>query len=163
MVAGGGGGRNSVHTANGNPLQCSWRIPGMGEPGGLPSLGLHRVGHDWSDLAAAAHTATFKLDNQQGPTVYSTWNSAQWYVPVWMGEEFGEEWIMYMYYGRVPSLFTWNHHTTVSPFLSHYKIKSLKLENLKIGVFVRFVIFSETRFYFSLKISCKVLYISSLA
>ena len=31
-----------------------WRIPGKGEPGGLPSLGLHRVGHDWSDLAAAA-------------------------------------------------------------------------------------------------------------
>ena len=30
----------------------AWRIPGTGEPGGLPSLGLHRVGHDWSDLAA---------------------------------------------------------------------------------------------------------------
>ena len=32
----------------------AWRIPGMGEPGGLLSLGLHRVGHDWSDLAAAS-------------------------------------------------------------------------------------------------------------
>ena len=32
----------------------AWRIPGMGEPGGLPSKGSHRVGHDWSDLAAAA-------------------------------------------------------------------------------------------------------------
>ena len=32
----------------------AWRIPGMGEPGGLPSIGLHRLGHDWSDLAAAA-------------------------------------------------------------------------------------------------------------
>ena len=30
------------------------RIPGMGEPGGLLSMGLHRVGHNWSDLAAAA-------------------------------------------------------------------------------------------------------------
>ena len=30
------------------------RIPGTGEPGGLPSVGSHRVGHDWSDLAAAA-------------------------------------------------------------------------------------------------------------
>ena len=29
-------------------------FPGMGEPGGLPSMGSHRVGHDWSDLAAAA-------------------------------------------------------------------------------------------------------------
>ena len=32
----------------------AWRIPGMGEPGGLPSVGSHRVGHDWSDLAEAA-------------------------------------------------------------------------------------------------------------
>ena len=32
----------------------AWRIPGTGEPGGLPSMGLHRVGHDWSNLAAAA-------------------------------------------------------------------------------------------------------------
>ena len=31
----------------------AWRIPGMAEPGGLPSMGLHRVGHDWSDLAAS--------------------------------------------------------------------------------------------------------------
>ena len=32
----------------------AWRIPGTGEPDGLPSMGSHRVGHDWSDLAAAA-------------------------------------------------------------------------------------------------------------
>jgi len=32
----------------------AWRIPGTREPGGLPSMGLHRVGHDGSDLAAAA-------------------------------------------------------------------------------------------------------------
>ena len=32
----------------------AWRIPGMGEPAGLQSLGSHRVGHDGSDLAAAA-------------------------------------------------------------------------------------------------------------
>ena len=32
----------------------AWRIPGTAEPGGLPSMGSHRVGHDWSDLAAAA-------------------------------------------------------------------------------------------------------------
>ena len=35
----------------------AWRIPGMGEPGGLPSMGLHRVGQDWSDLAVAAAAA----------------------------------------------------------------------------------------------------------
>ena len=32
----------------------AWRIPGMEEPGGLLSMGSHRVGHNWSDLAAAA-------------------------------------------------------------------------------------------------------------
>ena len=31
----------------------AWRIPGTGEPGGLPPMGSHTVGHDWSDLAAA--------------------------------------------------------------------------------------------------------------
>ena len=32
----------------------AWRIPGMGEPGGLPSMGSHRVRHHWSGLAAGA-------------------------------------------------------------------------------------------------------------
>ena len=31
----------------------AWRIPGTGEPGGMPSMGSHRVGHHRSDLAAA--------------------------------------------------------------------------------------------------------------
>ena len=39
----------------------AWRIPGKGESGGLQSMGSHRVGHDWSDLAAAAaNMATVK-------------------------------------------------------------------------------------------------------
>ena len=32
----------------------AWRIPETGEPGGLPSMGSHRVGHDRSDLATIA-------------------------------------------------------------------------------------------------------------
>ena len=39
----------------------AWRIPGMGEPGGLPSMGSHRAGHDWSDLAAAAAAYVYIL------------------------------------------------------------------------------------------------------
>ena len=35
----------------------AWRIPGTGHPGGLPSMGSHKVRHDWSDLAAAAAAA----------------------------------------------------------------------------------------------------------
>ena len=38
----------------------AWRIPGTGELGGLPSMGSHRVGHDWSDLGAAAVAVHFK-------------------------------------------------------------------------------------------------------
>ena len=44
-----------IGEGNGNPLQCSClENPRDREPGGLPSMELHRVGHDWSDLAAAA-------------------------------------------------------------------------------------------------------------
>ena len=36
-----------IEEGNGNPLSVlAWRIPGMGEPGGLLSMGSHRVGHD---------------------------------------------------------------------------------------------------------------------
>ena len=35
----------------------AWKIPGMEEPNRLPSMGSHRVRHDWSDLAAAAAAA----------------------------------------------------------------------------------------------------------
>ena len=40
----------------------AWRIPGTGEPGGLPSMGSHRVRHDWSDLAAAAAEMNLQID-----------------------------------------------------------------------------------------------------
>ena len=43
-----------IGEGNGNPLQSSCLVnPRDGEPGGLPSTGLHRVGHDLSDLAVA--------------------------------------------------------------------------------------------------------------
>ena len=44
-----------IGEGSGNPLQCSClENPRDGEPGGLPSMGSHRVGHNRSDLAAAA-------------------------------------------------------------------------------------------------------------
>ena len=43
-------------TANHSSI-LAWRIPGTEELGGLPSMGSHRVGHDRSDLAAAAAAA----------------------------------------------------------------------------------------------------------
>ena len=46
----------------------AWRIPGTEEPGGLPSLGSHRVGHDWSDLAAAAEQI-LRVQTQEAVTL----------------------------------------------------------------------------------------------
>ena len=43
----------------------AWRIPGTGEPGRLPSMGSHRVGHDWSDLAVAAAKDMIKHPDEQ--------------------------------------------------------------------------------------------------
>ena len=52
-----------IGEGNGNPLHCSClENPRDGEPGGLPSLGSHRVGHDWNDLAAAAKVVLVWLD-----------------------------------------------------------------------------------------------------
>ena len=71
----------------------AWRIPGTGEPGGLPSLGSHRVGHDRSDLAAAASrpAKTFPIDTllsvfytiimpMMNPLIYSLTNSELTYA-----------------------------------------------------------------------------------
>ena len=43
----------------------AWRIPGTGEPGGLPSMGSHRVGHSWSDLAAAAAACLLEVPGEK--------------------------------------------------------------------------------------------------
>ena len=46
----------------------AWRIPGMGEPGGLPSMGSHRVGNDWSDLAWTFEGSILKLPDLEETT-----------------------------------------------------------------------------------------------
>ena len=48
-------------------IHCSvlvWRIPRTGKPGGLMSMGSHRVGNDWSDLVAAAAATSFFTSRQ---------------------------------------------------------------------------------------------------
>ena len=47
-----------------HPSVLAWRIPGTGEPGGLLSTGLHRVRHNWSNLAAAkSHLSVHHIGN----------------------------------------------------------------------------------------------------
>ena len=50
----------------------AWRIPGTEEPGGLPSVGSHRVGHDWSDLAAAADRQSWIRPEVRTPIMEET-------------------------------------------------------------------------------------------
>ena len=54
----------------------AWRVPGMGEPGGLPSMGSHRVGHDWSHLAAVA-AAAFSVRGHAHLSPGLNWSSCQ--------------------------------------------------------------------------------------
>ena len=56
----------------------AWRIPGMGEPDGLPSMGSHRVGHDWSDLAAAAASALWATHPAMAPFKHPVPPWPQW-------------------------------------------------------------------------------------
>ena len=53
----------------------AWRIPGMGEPGGLPSMGPHKVGHDCSDLAAAAAAAVVNPKSAEEFSKLETWET----------------------------------------------------------------------------------------
>ena len=58
----------------------AWRILGMGEPGGLPSMGLHRVGHDWAIKHAATAKSlqscpTLQPQRQEPTRLPSPWDS----------------------------------------------------------------------------------------
>ena len=63
----------------------AWRIPGMEKPGGLQSMGSHRVGHDWSDLVAvAAWPPNYRWESNSQvkvtcePTASGIWTQAIW-------------------------------------------------------------------------------------
>ena len=62
------------------------RIPGTVEPGGLRSMGSHRVGHDWSDLAVAAAAA--------GETTWIwSWADMKYWLPEMTREKLQQEWL----------------------------------------------------------------------
>ena len=60
----------------------AWRIPGTGEPSRQPSMGSHRVGHDWSDLAAAA----LWWNNFIIWPLFSKWEDKKNYPLKWLGD-----------------------------------------------------------------------------
>ena len=97
----------------------AWRIPGMGEPGGLPSMGSHRVGHDWSDLAAAAGKTNrvscwrFEVSKMGGELSASSgfWERGFKYVPdldqECEGQRSGSPWIETLKPQLCQQLFVW--------------------------------------------------------
>ena len=66
-----------IGEGNGNPVLLPGRIPGAGEPGGLLSMGSHRVGHYWSDLVAAA--AASRLSQRSTLGWKSLWSPRQFW------------------------------------------------------------------------------------
>ena len=67
----------------------AWRIPGTGEPLGLPSLGSHRVGHDWRNLAAAVSIQdSEKSSKVPGAAIITYWLAfsrrklSQWFTQI---------------------------------------------------------------------------------
>ena len=64
----------------------AWRIPGIGEPSGLLSVGSHRVGHDWSDLAAAVAAAAGKyLNKKEALHLWTWWSHGRQQAPLHVG------------------------------------------------------------------------------
>ena len=82
----------------------AWRIPGTGEPGGLPSLGSHRVGHDWRDLAAAAAVSWWAVCE----CVCETGIHLRLWIRSWCSQR-GKPWLSHLV---LLSYFSWVH----SPF-----------------------------------------------
>ena len=70
----------------------AWRIPGTEEPGGLPSMGSLRVGHDWCDLAAAAwimlHHVSCRCSQYRGfaSNSFLNWLRGQGHDFLWVTE-----------------------------------------------------------------------------
>ena len=99
----------------------AWRIPGMGEPGGLPSMRLHRVEHDWSDLAAASgavQESWVQSLGQEDPLEKEMANHSNilaWKIP-WMEEP-----------GRLQSMGSQNSDTTewLQAILSYISLATL--------------------------------------
>ena len=57
----------------------AWRITGTGEPSGMPSMGSHRVRHDWSNLAAAAAAGLESGEQSSAPSC----NPSAFHDPFW--------------------------------------------------------------------------------
>ena len=96
-----------IGEGNGNPLQCSClENPRDGKPGGLLSMGSHRVWHHWSNLAAAVAAATgipssllalfVVMLPKAHLTSHSRMSGSRWVItPLW---SLGDHWVMKIFF-----------------------------------------------------------------
>ena len=106
----------------------AWRIPGMREPDGLPSMGSHRVGHDWSDLAAYIYIYIYiyiYLVRTYG-IAQGTLLSTQW--PIWE-KNLKKSGYMYMY-NWFTLLYSRNSHHIVINYIPIFFFKKQKREEI---------------------------------
>ena len=86
----------------------AWRIPGTGKPGGLPSMGSHRVGDDWSNLAAAA-AGVIKSIFLISESLFRNLNISNW-ISVWV-----ESWLLFISAAKTHSSIISSLHYHFSP------------------------------------------------
>ena len=84
----------------------AWRIPGTGEPGGLPSVASHRVGHDWSDLAAAAVAVNVGnlIFGSSTFSIYIPYNNS---LHIWMKRVIVRNWLTKLERLRSRMIYQW--------------------------------------------------------
>ena len=101
----------------------AWRTPGLGESGELPSMGSHRVGHDWSDLAAAAAAAVVLKQRLFCPSPLGTLGNA--WRHFW-GRAIGIEWVEAKDDAKNPTMHR------IAPTTKDYPAHSINRVKLKI-------------------------------
>ena len=87
----------------------------MGEPGGLPSMGSHRVGHDWSDLATAAAAQCKHSFNLHWETKNFMWLSLLCYLHCYLESNSQCIWAMPVYLLSISALHLQAYSNSVSP------------------------------------------------
>ena len=104
----------------------AWRIPGTREPGGLPSLGSHKVRHDWSNLAAAAASFMVTKEDWHGLNLLQCAKTC--FV------------ISYMIYPAKCSMSSWTLHSATALSIYKYVIMLYLSLSLSLSLYIYIVL-----------------------
>ena len=99
----------------------AWRVPGTGEPGGLPSMGSHRVGHDWSNLAAVVVIHKYQIIEKIETN--RTLHSEMWQFPYSTSPVLVPTHLLIASSQKKQPLMAW--YTLISPFSVYLHIQNM--------------------------------------